>query len=249
MEIDQPVFTPQDFLNYLRQNNLMPDFPVPEGVIFCYERSLLRRILENEETEVVDFNAGELHLLKSREGSIGVMARFGYGAPVATTIMEELIALGARKFISVETAGGLQENLNIGDIIVCRRAVRDEGVSGHYLEPKKYAFPSRSLTQELKNQLIRRRVSFREGTSWTTDTPYRETVGQVIGHQEEGVLTVEMEAAALFAVAEYRQVDIAASFVVSDLLTDFQWRPGFKSTQYVDNLEKLYLAAVTTLIP
>ena len=47
-------------------------------------------------------------------------------------------------------------------------------------------------------------LAFRPGVSWTIDTPYRETVAEARHYQAEGVLCVEMEAAALFPVAEVR---------------------------------------------
>jgi uridine phosphorylase len=48
-------------------------------------------------------------------------------------------------------------------------------------------------------------LAFRPGVSCTIDTPYRETVAEARHYQAEGVLCVEMEAAALFAVAEVRR--------------------------------------------
>ena len=46
----------------------------------------------------------------------------------------------------------------------------------------------------------------RQGTSWTIDAPYRETVAEIRRYRQEGVATVDMEASALFAVAAYRGV-------------------------------------------
>ena len=42
-------------------------------------------------------------------------------------------------------------------------------------------------------------------------------------------MTVEMEAAALFAVAEYRKVEVACVFVVSNSLADAVWQPHYSS--------------------
>jgi purine-nucleoside phosphorylase len=56
------------------------------------------------------------------------------------------------------------------------------------------------------------------GSSWTIDTPYRETRKEVQMYREEGVLTVEMEASALFSVARASGVEAAVLFTVSDSL-------------------------------
>ena len=53
-----------------------------------------------------------------------------------------------------------------------------------------------------------------------------------------------MEAAALFAVAEYRKVELGALFTISDSLADFTWDPNFHSQETKDGLETLYRAAL-----
>ena len=71
----------------------------------------------------------------------------------------------------------------------------------------------------------RARVPYRAGVSWTIDTPYRETVAEARRYQAEGVLCVEMEAAALFAVAKVRALQVASAFTISDSLADLVWNP------------------------
>jgi hypothetical protein len=66
------------------------------------------------------------------------------------------------------------------------------------------------------------------GLAWTIDAPYRETVAEARSYQAEGVVCVEMEAAALFTVGQYRSVDVAAAFVISDhLLAEDRWTHAF----------------------
>ena len=72
------------------------------------------------------------------------------------------------------------------------------------------------------------------------DTPYRETIAEVRQYQQEGVMTVEMEAAALFAVAQYRGVDMAAAFVISDSLAELVWNPQFEVEVVENSLVQLY---------
>ena len=56
--------------------------------------------------------------------------------------MEELVALGCRRFVSIGTAGSLQPDLAVGDLLVCDRAIRDEGTSYHYQPAARYSYPS-----------------------------------------------------------------------------------------------------------
>ena len=56
---------------------------------------------------------------------VGFIMMTGIGAPNATTIFEELIALGGKEFLSIGTAGGLHHK----GVFLCNKALRDEGTS------------------------------------------------------------------------------------------------------------------------
>jgi uridine phosphorylase len=185
--------------------------------------------------------------LRETGDRVAIIGNFGIGAPDAVIHLEEFIEWGVRKFISVGTAGGLQKELRIGDLVLCERAIRDEGSSHHYLPPSKYARPSPVLTDRVRQALRSLRLKFVSGTSWTIDTPYRETVSEARRYERQGVLTVEMEAAALFAVAKYRKAQVAALFSVSDSLTEFPWRPKFHLRENQAGLEKVYRVAAEAL--
>ncbi len=241
-------FSAKDFLEYRRKEGRLPHFRVPEAVIFCYQSSLYQHVLSSHEVEPVDIFSGEFYLLKDVGGRVGVSARFGVGAPIVTAILEEMIALGIRRFTSIGTAGALSRGLKVGDLVVCDRAIRDEGVSHHYVAPNKYAHASPALTDQLEQSLEALGLGSVRGTSWTVDAPYRETVAEARQYQQEGVLTVEMEAAALFAVAEYHRVDMAAAFTISDSLAELEWEPQFSAVPTKAGLEQLYRAALRAVL-
>ena len=243
----QAFFSPEDFLAYKRELGRVPDRPLPEGVVLCYQPSLLRHIVEIEETEDFDFVRGMVSLTGT-DGRVGVVGGFGIGAPAAAAVLEELIALGVRRFISMGTAGCLQKELAIGDLTVCDKAIRDEGVSHHYLASEMFSYPSTELTATFVEQIKQLGRDPVIGPSWTIDTPYRETVEEARHYQREGVLTVEMEAAALFAVARYRGVAIASGFAISDSLAELTWTPRFSSDETMEGLIALFQAANATLL-
>ena len=155
--------------------------------------------------------------------------------------------MGTSAFVSVGTAGSLQRDLDIGDLVLCEAAIRDEGVSHHYLPPAKLATADAGMTAALGAALGQVGVPFQTGTSWTIDTPYRETVAEARHYQAEGVLCVEMEAAALFAVAEVRGLQVSSAFTISDSLADLAWDPQFHGPQVRAGLITLYEAAVSAL--
>lgn len=240
-------FSPKDFIEYAKKIGQMPNFKVPESIIFCYQNVLEDYLPEKDGIEKVDFFISKLYLLKAHEEKIGVCTNFGIGPSGVVTLMEEFIFLGARRFISIGYAGGLQKDLNIGDIVVCTKAVRDEGVSYHYCRPGKFSYPSRKLTKKLEASLEKSGTRYFKGPSWTIDAPYRETVHELKKYQTEGIFTVEMEAAALSAVARLRKRDFAAAFVISDSLAGLVWNPQFDLPPVIKGLKKLYHAAAVTL--
>jgi uridine phosphorylase len=246
---EEAMFTPADFAAYLRRVGALGEYDPPDGVVLCYQRSLFEHVLKAEGLER-SRRTGAMHAMRrlpSTGGRIGVVGQFGIGAPAAAAALEELAALGTTRFISIGTAGSLQRDLGIGEVVVCEQAIRDEGVSHHYLPPAKLASASSALTAALVAAMDAVPVPYRSGISWTIDTPYRETVAEARHYQAEGVLCVEMEAAALFAVAEFRGVHVATAFTMSDSLAELVWDPQFLGPEVEESLIALYNAALTAL--
>jgi len=155
------------------------------------------------------------------------------GAPYATMVLETLIAWGAQKIIFLGWCGSLSEKVKIGDIIVATAAIIDEGTSGHYKNNEtRLSFPSASMLSKLNNVLKQNQIDYHNGAIWSTDAIYRETAEKVKYFQSQDAIGVEMEISALFTVAKFRGVDLAAMAVVSDELASYKWRPGFKMDEF-----------------
>lgn len=242
------IITPQQHVAYFRQQGFIPDFPIPESVIFCYEGNLLDRITRVEKVEQVHGVGGGFYLLTETDNRIAVSGNNGIGAPGVSMLLEMYIELGIKRFINIGIAGGLQKTSHIGDVVVCTSAIRDEGVSYHYLEdPSAPALPSENLTTALMQILASEGINYTQGPTWTTDAFFRETVGEIRHYQQEGVVTVEMEAAALFAISTVRGVDMASGFVISDLIAGLTWHPQILAEETHESLFRLYQAARATL--
>ncbi len=224
------VFSPAEAVSSWLQSN---DLVIPEGVILAYQREVLDHLRACSARSVGGFPAPWRTMWmveRPDRPTVGVVCGFGIGAPAAAIVMEELIGLGVARFINIGTAGCLQPGVGFGEIVVCTGAVRDEGLSYHYLPAEKFVDPTDTMTAGLRRALDRGDLAHRTGTTWTIDAAFRETVAEARSYQAEGVVTVEMEAAALFAVAQYREVEIASAFVISDqVLADTEWRHAFQS--------------------
>ncbi|MFD6464800.1 nucleoside phosphorylase [Streptomyces goshikiensis] len=212
------------------------------GVVMLYQRRLLDHALGVYRwRERPGWTRGSLFLVEHDAQTVAVCGGFGLGAPAAALVMEQLISLGARRFVTVGTAAGLQPELGPGSLVLCESALRDEGTSHHYLPPRRTAAAALDLTDRL-GRLLPRAV---RGMVWTTDAPYRETRGEVAAYEKALVLAADMEAAALFTVAEHRQVEAAAIVAIADSLVRPRPREDRPETQKA--LQRALAAAVQAL--
>lgn len=147
----------------------------------------------------------------------------GVGGPVAAATVEELIALGCRKFVLCGGAGSLVGEQKLGQIVLVSGAYRDEGTSHHYLPSEPVVEVPQPWLQKLRRGLSTRKVDFTEGLTWTTDALYRETPSRVTRRREAGCLTVEMELASLLAVAQHRDVFLGALLYCGDDVSSEEW--------------------------
>ncbi|MBW1990030.1 MAG: nucleoside phosphorylase [Deltaproteobacteria bacterium] len=178
------------------------------------------------------------------------------GAPYAVIILETMIACGVREIVYLGWCGSISENHRIGDVIVPTHGYIDEGTSVHYLMTDEEALPadqadmsvasashpSEVEAMRLAMALEQEGVKTSRAPVWTTDAPFRETPVKINRFAERGAVAVDMETSALFTVARYRQVSLAAALVVSDELFTGSWNPGFASPAFQDSRTALHKA-------
>ncbi len=241
---DKVVIEPARVIQERKQIGLRPSCPVPAGAILCYDTAFWQWVCTGPGHVEGDGWLTGAYLVPYKDSWILILKVPGFGAPTAVMTLEELAAFGIKKFVNLGAAGGLQQNMNIGDIVVCDRAIRDEGTSDHYLPVEKYAFSCPELTENLCTAFERKGIHYSKGTSWTTDAPYRETIEELRQYCSDGVATVEMEASALFAVGAYRGVDVSSVFVISDILLEEDWNQGYHSAEKLEGLKKSFEVAL-----
>lgn len=221
-------------------------FP-PQTMILCYQPTLFQFAQKKFKGKTVHGFFGETVLLKKCDNRVGIAGHFGIGAPVTAVLAEDFIAWGVKQLIILGIAGSITPMLQTGGVVIAEKALRDEGASHHYLPPQKYVSASSTLTKQVQQALAQQNISFTTGATWTTDAPYRETAVEVQNYQQEGVLTVEMEAAALFAVAQYYDVQATAVFCISDSVANGRWQPAANFTYIQKQLETLTEIVINSL--
>jgi uridine phosphorylase len=243
----EPVIHPEDLLAVRQQQGKFPNIPPPDGIIFCMRADLLRRLRWRIRLQKVGRTLGDIHMVRRSHGQVGVASNFGIGAPALAAFAEEMIAWGVKRFILLSWGGALRADLQTGDIVLADKAIRDEGVSHHYLPPEKYAYADIALQQKLASCLNSRSVKLTSGTAWTTDAPYRETKAEVMQYQSENAQVVEMETAGLYALAKARNVQAASIVIAADSLADLTWRPPADMKAIDRAFEICFDAAVNAL--
>jgi uridine phosphorylase len=244
---DKAVIEPARVIQERKQIGLHPSCPVPAGAIMCYDTAFWQWVCTGPGYVECDGWLKGAYLVPCNDSWILVLKVPGFGAPTAVMTLEELAAFGIENFVNLGTAGGLQQNMHIGDIVICDRAIRDEGTSRHYVPVEKYALSCPELTEAMCTAFERKGIRYSKGTSWTTDAPYRETVKEMRQYCSDGVATVEMEVSALFAVGAYRRVGVSSILVISDILSEGDWNQGYHSEEKLEGLKQTFKIALETI--
>jgi DeoD family purine-nucleoside phosphorylase len=137
----------------------------------------------------------------------------GMGGPSAAIVCEELITLGARRFVRVGTCSGLVDALRFGELIVAEAALAEDGAS-RALGAEGVVSPDASLHAGLLAAAGDARV----GTIVSADLFYDPDPDRPARWVKAGALAVEMEAATLFRVAERHGAAAACVVAVSDVV-------------------------------
>lgn len=223
MNENEPVLTAKELLAYRRSTGALTEFPPPRAVIFAPQKSLASYILRKHSTKQVKGFLGEFYLLKRTKGEIAISTGFGIGAPIIAGLADEFVALGVKQFALIGMAGALQPDLQTGSFVISTGAIRGEGVSRHYLPPAEIVESSNEIAQGVSAILTRQNHPHSSGPTWTTDAPFRELRRDVLNYQNKGVLAVDMEAAAILAVAKSNGLPALAAFSIADTLANGVW--------------------------
>lgn len=200
---------------------------VPEHCVICFFQEVIDKVVAEQGATLLERNKWEdgphpLYEINHR-GQRLAFFHPGIGGPLAAGLLEEMIAWGCRKFIACGGCGVLAKEIAVGHLILVTSAVRDEGVSYHYLPPAREVVAGETVVQVLAQTMDRLDIPYLRGKTWTTDAPYRETPSKVALRRQEGCLTVEMEAASFLAVAEFRGVPFGQVLYGGDDLSGAEW--------------------------
>jgi uridine phosphorylase len=227
------VFRPEALLREARRQRGLPLVAIPQVCVLDPDGDVVRHLKRT--------GAGRAHegwacyhteLLTFDLDGVGETGIIGcaVGAPFAVLVAEQLFASGCQLLVSVTSAGQITDNGPTPYFVLIDRAVRDEGTSYHYLPPATFAeAPDARLLARVEDALSGLSgIAIYRGATWTTDAPYRETEAAIVSARELGALAVEMEAAALYALASAKSRSVVCLAHVTNAMaqTDGDFEKG-----------------------
>lgn len=226
----------------------IPDFPAM--CIGIFSKVIMEELLEKYGGEVMGhckYCTGQVPIYRVKAFGTEVALFMPHvGAPAASAFIEDLVPWGGRHFVFCGAAGALRRDIVHGHLIVATGAVRDEGLSYHYLPPADEVEIKPHCVQAMRDALEALHYPYIEGKTWTTDAFFRETEKKAARRREQGCISVEMECAGLAAVAQFRGVDFAQFFYVTDTLDGPEWDEGILSQGGAGLADICFSAAVET---
>jgi AMP nucleosidase len=216
----------------------------------CSERDLGKYILLTNFGKYIDEFA-RANTVKVKKGSLLTVAidktrdltmvQFNIGAPSAALVMDLLSSISPRAVLMLGLCGGLHESLKIGEFILPLAAIRNEGVSKHYMPTEVPSLPTFKIQEILARTLREAKANYKTGVIHTTDYRFWEfDQGFREQLQAQKAIAIEMECAALFTVAFKMKVPVGALLLVSDLPLTLE---GIKTYALQQKVFKTHVAA------
>lgn len=201
---------------------------IPSTMVFCFFHEVITKLVSDGIARQVyalrsEMGPHPLYVIRLVDGPEVCLMHPGVGAPMSAALLEEAIGHGIRTVVAVGGAGSLHQELTLGHVVVPTKALRDEGTSYHYVAPNRWIEAQPRATAAITAILDAHRIPYVAGATWTTDAFYRETRHKIAQRRAEGCLTVEMENAALLAVAQLRGITMGQILYSGDDLSGVQW--------------------------
>lgn len=194
--------------------------PIAETVLIPGDPLRAKFIAENYLDDVEQFNEvrNMLGFTGTYRGTEVSVMGSGMGIPSIGIYASELVKFfGAKKLIRVGSCGSLQKDIDLYDVIIAQSASTDSNFLHQYGLPGTFA-PTASwqLLAAAVEQAKRQDATYHVGNILSSDVFYNEDETANARWSGMGVLGVEMESAALYAIAARHGVDALGIFTVSD---------------------------------
>jgi len=129
----------------------------------------------------------------------------------------------------------IDPSVDSAKFLIVNEAIRDEGLSYHYLPAAETVKLDERLSALLRMKFDEAHLDYIEGMTWTTDGFYRETKERINRRRDQGAISVEMECAGFAAVAQFRKVRFAQILYFSDIVHQEVWSGFTEEKKLIKN--------------
>ncbi len=181
---------------------------------------LLERLMENVKLERIHSYHLDYDWYRLEHNGIYFGIAVSQGAPMAVDLAERYLSSGVKGIIRIGTTGSLISSIKMGDLVVPLAAIKDEGTSNFYIDPKAPAVADLNLLMKVTKGLKNDGLQVHSGISWSTDGRWRETDEAVKKYIDSGAMSADMESSALFSFGLCRKVPVCSVSIVSDEISE-----------------------------
>lgn len=212
---------------------------IAPNVFLCGDPARVDRISQEWDSKRSVCDVREYRIVTGEKNGVPLSAAsHGIGAPGTAVLVEELIKLGATTMIRIGNSGGLDPDLELGDLAITTGCVRDDGTSKTYVVPEYPAIAHWEIVGALVGAARERNVRAQTGITWSLDAFYARnaisgpngsmqsmSVGgywpshfetRIRDMQQAGILNCEMETGILLTLAGLFGIRAGSICVVSD---------------------------------
>jgi purine-nucleoside phosphorylase len=183
------------------------------------------------------------------EGKAVSVQATGMGCPSAAIVFEELVQLGVKRLLRVGTCGGLQPDMQLGDLIVAVSAVASDRTVEKLVNFEPHT-PTADfgLVHSAVHSAKELGKPVHVGPIVSSDLFYNPDGGQYERWSSRGVLAVEMEASVIFTLGALRKVQAGCLLTVSDVVVEgeFVRISDQEMKAAVDQMTQLALRTITS---
>jgi purine-nucleoside phosphorylase len=236
-ELNTKFYTEKSVLDILKliqwkKDSKKYNFEVlPKTAIITLEKSFLDNITRFFTKRIKGITGKNYQINKN----ILVCTSFGNGAPAIIGLLEELQGLGVENFIFIGYAGSLDANYIESDICIVKKAFSTTGCAALYSKNEFFKPKNNDWFSNLESKL-----NYKESICWSTDAPFRETPSLINHFIEKKATHVDMECAAIYAFAEFYNLNALCLLVTSDSLSHENWKHP-KNLELLNNTIKKVL--------
>ena len=139
----------------INPENLFPEKFSADKMIITFFPEAINKLIEEKQVEVYCHIGGEnpFDIYRFVDSPDVWIVLGQVGCPACAGNLDLFNGFGIKKVMFCGGGGGLDRNIKVGEFLVVEGAIRDEGFSYHYVEPSRYIYTDKKVSDKLAASL------------------------------------------------------------------------------------------------